>query len=451
MTGFISAFRGAVCLVLVGAVVALALPPVFADDLELGVETSASVYARGLRLDPAISANPQKITTTLQGITFDSNYDNGSLLSVASAAGTDAFNCGIYTESGDRGTAVYWFRFRMTGVAGRTVTLNMTHTQNPRPVVSVNGAPFRRTTAVEAPSTSKLVLTFGAAEDVAEVAFYFPMGYQEMHDQVNARVAAGIGGTTQTIGNSFQGREMLMATVTDTAVTDTGKRRVWVHARAHAGEVTSSHVALGFLEQILEDSDLGRRLRRNCIFTVVPTLNCDGVYLGLTRWDSQGRDPEREWNQSPMTPETANMKAKVDPFMAGPNPIQVALNLHSTVGSYTDTFFFKHVQPSITANFELIQQRYIDALNGATPMFENLSPQTSQLDPSIFIESYFWNNWGEAVMAMTHEGNFRTRVSDGGWSTDADYRNIGRGMAAAMVEYFNLPPLPSGVEDWTIY
>ena len=446
MINFTNAFHGAVRLVFFCAVAALAIPSAFADDLELGVETSASVVARGVRMDPGIPANAQKITTTLQSITFDSNYDNGSLLSVASAAGIDTFNCGIYTESGDRGTAVYWFRFRMTGVAGRTVTLNLPHTQNPRPVVSINGAPFRRTTAAEAPSTSKLVLAFGAAEDTAEVAFYFPMGYQEMHDQVNARIAAGVGGTTETIGNSFQGRQMLMATVTDTAVADTGKRRVWVHARAHAGEVTSSHVALGFLEQILEDSDLGRRLRRNCIFTVVPTVNCDGVFLGLTRWDAQGRDPEREWNQTTMTPETANLKAKVDPFMAGPNPIQIALNLHSTVGSYTDTFFFKHVRPSVTANFELIQQRYIDALNNATPMFSNLSPQTSQLDPSIFIESYFWNNWGEAVMAMTHEGHFRTRVSDGAWNTDADYRTIGRAMAAAMVEYFNLPPLPSGVK-----
>jgi hypothetical protein len=451
MDFFKGALRGAVRLVAACTVVVLALSPAVADDLELGVETSASVFARGSRLDPPISANAQKITTTLQGITFDSNYDNGSLLAVVSAAGTNTFNCTIYTESGERGTAAYWFRFRMTGVAGRAVTLNITHTQNPRPVVSVSGGAFRRTTASEAPSNSKLVLVFGAADNAAEVAFFFPMGYQEMHDRVNSLVAAGTGGTTSAIGNSFQGRQMLMATVTDTGVTDTGKRRVWVHARAHAGEVTASHEALGFLEQILEDSDLGRRLRRHCIFTVVPTENCDGVFLGLTRWDSQGVDPEREWDQSPMIPEVANIKAKVDTLMAGPNPIEVALNLHSTVNDFADTFFFRHLQPSVTANFETIQQRYIDSLDHATPLFDNLDPQTSQLDPSVFIESYFWNHWGESVMAMTHEGHYYQRVTDGAWITDADYRAIGRGLAAAMVEYFSLPPPPTAVEDWAMY
>jgi hypothetical protein len=318
-------------------------------------------------------------------------------------------------------------------------------------VVSVNGGPFRRTTSVEAPSTSKMVLTFGAAENTAEVAFFFPMGYQEMHDQVNARVAAGTGGTTAAIGTSFQGREMIMASVTDTAVTDTGKHRVWVHARAHAGEATGSHAALGFLEQVLEDSDLGRRLRRYCIFTVLPTENCDGVYLGLTRWDAQGKDPEREWDRSPMAPEAGNMKVKADAFMAGANPIGAALNLHSTVSDFADTFFYKHLQPSVTANFEQIEERYIDAVDNSTPLFDNLSPGTSQLDPGVFIESYFWNNWGESVMAMTHEGHFYQRVTDNAWITDADYRAIGRALAAAMVEYFNLPPLPTGVADWTIY
>ena len=45
----------------------------------------------------------------------------------------------------------------------------------------------------------------------------------------------------------------------------------------------------------------------------------------------------------------------------------------------------------------------------------------------------------------------RQRVTDSAWITDADYRAIGRALAAAMVEYFNLPPLPTGVADWTIY
>lgn len=421
-----------------------------ADDEEALIPPDSSYFARRVLKTAPILSLSHKITTTIQGITFDSNYDNGSLAGVASA-GTNIFNCTIYVEPGELGNRQYQFRFRMTGVAGRTVTLNIDHTQNRRPVISINGGPFRRTTAAEAPTLTQLVFTFGASENTAEVAFFFPLGYQEIHDRVSALVAAGTGGTTEILGKSFQNRDLWLVTVTDPATTDTGKRRVWVHARAHAGEVTASHTMLGILEKALENSDTGRRLRRYCIFNVVPTQNVDGVFLGLTRWDSQGIDPERQWPNPYRIPEVGLIKDKVDAFMAGPNPIEVALNLHSTVGDYADTFFFKHIRPSVTANFEVIQQRYIDALNNATPLFENLAPQTSQLSPNLFIESYFWNNWGEAVMAMTHEGHYYERVNSTAYLTDADYVALGRAMAEAMIEYFALPPLPSAVGEWAQY
>src|SRR4051794_16704910 len=43
----------------------------------------------------AISSGLMKITTTVNGVTFDSNYDNGSLYSVSSG-GTNIFNLGLF-------------------------------------------------------------------------------------------------------------------------------------------------------------------------------------------------------------------------------------------------------------------------------------------------------------------------------------------------------------------
>jgi hypothetical protein len=242
---------------------------------------------------------------------------------------------------------------------------------------------------------------------------------------------------------------MWMVTVTDKAVPDAGKHRVWVHSRVHAGEVTATHVVLGFLEQVTEDSPLGEQLRRYCIFNVVPLMNMDGVFLGHTRWDSLGRDIESDWC-SPTIPEVLNIKAQVDAFMSGGNPIEVALNLHASQGYYLDTFFYKHVHPSVTVNFELIEQAYIDAFDNATPLFDNLNGLTSQLHACQYIESYFWSHWGENVMAMTHEGHFWQRITDGEWITADDYRALGRAQAAALVEYLNLPTY-SKVAHWMLY
>jgi len=382
--------------------------------------------------------HPQKITKTLDGITFFSDYDNGSLADVV-AISQNVFSCAIYSETGVSGEAQYWFRFQMFGVAGRTITLNINHAKNPRPVISFDGVSWRRMTAAEAPNTASVVFTFDPEQDFAEIAFFFPAGLEEIYQKTSALVRRHDYVTSEIIGLSEQKRQLWMVSATNPSAPDSMKHRVWVHSRVHAGEATATHVMLGFLEQITEDSPLGERLRQFCIFNVVPVVNVDGVYLGHTRWDSLGRDIERGWCPPVVIPETLALKNQVDPFMAGSNPIEVALNLHSTVGSFKDTFFFKHTGASVTRAFEAIQQRFIDAFDNATPLFDSLSAQTCALAKCRFIESYFWNNWGENVMAMTHEGHFFRRITDNEWITDDDYRALGRAMAACLVEYFELP------------
>jgi len=391
----------------------------------------------------ALGEAPQKITVTVGGVTFDSDYDNGHLGSVVSA-GTNTFNCTILSETGispgATSTAKYWYRFRMTGVAGKTITLNIDHTQNMRPFIRLlPGGVWRRSTATEAPTTSRLVYTFTAQQNQAELAFFHPLGMQETYDEVAAIVATSPYATMQSIGTSLEGRPMYLVTVNDTRWPDARKHRVWVHSRAHAGEVTSTHTMLGFLEQMVAPTPDGARLRQNVILNVVPLLNVDGAYLGKTRWDSLNRDIERQWCTPVTHPEALVIKPWVDQFMASDNPIEVALNLHSTVGSFTDSFFFKHLTPSVSAEFETIQQDYIDAFNNATPLFDNRSAQSSQLAACIFIESYFWNNWGKNVMAMTHEGHFYRRITDNEFITGEDYRELGRAQMRGLFEYFNLP------------
>lgn len=412
-----------------------------ADCIDGREEARPSILP-ALHAQSRVRSPAQKTTVVVNGILFDSDYDNGSILDVVSGGSWDVFDCTLFTESGEFGTRKYWFRFTMTGTASRAIMLNIDHSVNPRPVVRIDDAPWRRATATEAPDSDRLVFAFGPGEDTAEVALFFPLGVTETYAAASDLIASSPHAAVEVIGQSYQGRDMWMVTVTDPACADAGKHRIWVHSRAHAGEVTSTHTILGILEQATENSALGRLLRARCIFNLVPLQNVDGVYLGHTRWDSQGKDPERQWCDVEI-PEAANIKAQVDTFMAGPVPIEVALNLHSTQGAYTDTFFFKHLSPSVTEAFEEIQQDYIDAFDNATPLFDNLSPGSSQLHSCYFIESYFWNNWGESVMALTHEGHFYRRITDNAWITDADYRELGRALAAALVEYLALEPLPA--------
>lgn len=439
--------------------VAMILSPIsgWADACEWDVDLTWQITPSNASRFTAISSMAMKRTVTVQGVTFNSNYDNGSIFSVAGGGG-NVFNLELFEESGEIGLRKYQFRFTMTGdIVERTLTINLEHPQIQRPFVRFKKrgpwGPWRRMTKAESPNLNQMILTAPQETTAMEVAFYEPLSLSETHERIalimdEAATDASI--TSEVIGKSFQGRDLHMITITDPTIPNTTKQRVWMHARAHAGEVTSSHSMLGFLAQSVEDSDLGRRLRRNLIIHVIPTLNADGTWLGLTRWDSQGIDPERQWPNPNRIPETAALKRLVDEFMASPNPIRVALNMHSTVGFFRDSFFFKHVRPSVTIDKEIIVQRYIDALRNASPIFDNLSPATSQLSPTLFIESYFWNNWGPLVMAVTHEGHYYQRI-DGADMTGTDYFNLGKHMAEALVEYFNLPLNPAKIDDWSLY
>jgi len=54
-------------------------------------------------------------------------------------------------------------------------------------------------------------------------------------------------------------------------------------------------------------------------------------------------------------------------------------------------------------------------------------------------------------MAMTHEGHYYRRITDNEWLTEGDYHEIGKAMAIALIEYFNLPPYVEPTPGWMIY
>lgn len=387
----------------------------------------------------SLGASENQKLEELDGVLFDSDYDNGSMGGVSQEA-TDIFAVSLYEEQGELGVRRYWFRFRLSGPLGRVVTLQLDHSENPRPFLRESGKAWRRMTSEEAPDLETIVVTLGGESSPVELAFYEPLSVSETEEamaQLTRRLPEMV--TSEVMGRTDEDRPLELFTLTDPRVPAEQKRRVWVHSRAHAGEVTSTHSLLGLVEQVLEDSSLGRTLRSELIVQVLPLLNPDGVHQGYTRWDVEGRDPESQWCAID-SPAVQAVKERVDRLMTEPVPISLALNLHSTRGVYTDSFFFKHVVPSVSANFETIQQRYIDALANATPLFANRSPGSSQLHACRFIESYFWNGWGEDVMALTHEGHYHKRITDGDWITGADYQSIGRGMARALVDYYDLPP-----------
>ena len=157
-----------------------------------------------------------------------------------------------------------------------------------------------------------------------------------------------------SIGASVEGRALWMVTITEGEGPPGGsKRRVFIHARTHPAEVQANYIAKEAIAFLLDSGSLSAEIRRHHVFNIIPMYNPDGVEKSPGRDHGYGRlnanrvDLESNWDKPNIQPEVQALRARFDAFMAGPNPVEVALNLHSDQFNCTRFFFF-HVNLPIT-------------------------------------------------------------------------------------------------------
>jgi hypothetical protein len=207
-----------------------------------------------------------------------------------------------------------------------------------------------------------------------------------------------------SIGASVQGRPLYVLTIEDTTAVGEGRKRVWVHARTHPSEVQGTYVVNEMLDGLLDDTPLARVLRKECVFSVLPMYNPDGVELARARENANGIDLESNWDAVPGEAEVQALRAHFTVLMAQDNPILVALNLHSSVSCVR--YFVAHAASGTSPAYLELEQRYIGAVRAHFP--GGVAPwdffvSWSGLAPTVYPESWFWYNYREAVLALTYE------------------------------------------------
>ena len=133
------------------------------------------------------------------------------------------------------------------------------------------------------------------------------------------------------IGRTVQGRELEILRVGDRAA----PYRVFIRARAHPWESGGNWVVEGLIQRLLKgDAEAEKFLRRYCVY-ILPMANKDGVARGMTRFNVQGKDLNRNWDK-PADPELAPENAALERWLegmieAGQRP-HLALELHNDGG-----------------------------------------------------------------------------------------------------------------------
>ena len=135
----------------------------------------------------------------------------------------------------------------------------------------------------------------------------------------------------ETIGRTVQGRNLEIIRIGQPKAS----YRIFLRARAHPWESGGNWVVQGLILRLLQDdAETGRFLQRCCLY-IHPMANKDGVARGMTRFNLQGKDLNRNWDK-PADPQLAPENAALERWLekemlAGRSP-HLAVELHNDGG-----------------------------------------------------------------------------------------------------------------------
>jgi len=122
--------------------------------------------------------------------------------------------------------------------------------------------------------------------------------YNQIVDYVNS-IAGHPFVNRVILGQSIQGRDIFMLTITDTSIPDSLKKSVWLQFRIHGDEMAQSYIFEGLVNYLLSGDSIpvAQQALQRIVFKLIPVINPDGV-VNRTRGNSNGVDMNRIWVDS---------------------------------------------------------------------------------------------------------------------------------------------------------
>jgi hypothetical protein len=232
------------------------------------------------------------------------------------------------------------------------------------------------------------------------------------------------------IGQTVEGRILEIIRLGN----ERSRDHVFLRARAHPWEAGGNWVVEGVVDRMLANDKDGARFREKLCIHVLPMANKDGVARGRTRFNSQGKDLNRNWDKpanSELAPENAALEKWIEKKIADGHPPDIALELHNDGNGKL------HISRPLegdTTNylermelFESLLRRHTWFSEGATkPNFRN---------PGSLGEG-----WMERfrIDAIVHEFNCNLIASTGQRPLAMHWKEYGSQLPIVFEEYFKL-------------
>ncbi|MDP4190358.1 MAG: M14-type cytosolic carboxypeptidase [Bacteroidota bacterium] len=359
-------------------------------------------------------------------VRFDANFESGNLESVST---TDSVTYLVKTREDIGGR---WFYFKMSGIRNKFIRVKVINSDVTQAMYSYDNQSFQRFSALESPQLNTFEKTY--TNDSVFVSYYTPYSLSYLNKRISSWSSSPFF-SIDTIGYTKRNLPLYEIKITDRSVADSLKEHIWIHARTHPGETTSSWHFDGIMKTLLSNDEAINYYLKNLVFHLVPFTNPDGVYFGRSRTNVDGIDLESNWNEadSLTSKEVLLLKQKIKSVNAI-KTIKVFLNLHSQASQFCT--FWIHTASSTSSSFYRKELQFSNINISDNPYFKFNDFSYSNLS-STFPEGWQWKNWTDKTMALTYETPYDV-YSTGLTVDSASLAKLGERTIYSIAEYLDL-------------
>jgi hypothetical protein len=389
---------------------------------------------------PAVVLSPKPVTNATGLAFIDTSFENASPVWYDFAPDGAVRVHLLYDHERDSpNRAAGHFHFLLHATPGSKLTLELTNLDNVwngRPasvakelktvVVSENGKDWKPL-ATKALPGNRVQLTVEMPGPKLYVARLEPYRISDL-DRLLAGIRTNPLVQITPIGKTVQGRELEVVRIGN----QRAPYRVFIRARAHPWESGGNWVVEGLVDRLLKgDDEAGRFLDRYCV-DILPMANKDGVARGMTRFNLQGKDLNRDWDKpanAQLAPENAALEKWLEEMIKTGRRPHLALELHNDGGGLLHVSrppvagLQRHVQRM--AVFEELLRKHTWFTEGSTkPAFQN----SGTLGDG-WLERY-------GIDAVVHEFNCNWIAGLADYPSAKHWRQYGENLATVFYEYF---------------
>jgi len=328
-----------------------------------------------------------------------------------------------------------WYYFRIDGVKGKQIFLNIQNSEAIRPFYSYDGINFRRFEEGENLNRRQVNKIF--THDTVFISHFIPYTYSRLSNKIDQwRKCEYV--DYREIGKSHLGVSIPMLTITDRSVPDQNKKRIWIHGRAHPSEQPCSWHLEAMINELTSGSEYSKSLLSHSIFYIVPMINPDGVTGGYSRSTSTGVNVEINWDRedSLTTPEIKVLKAILTELTTN-RPFDLFLNMHSQIAN--SATYWIHTAESTSPVTYRNQLLLSNLTVNNNPFYTSKDQSFSDMAPR-YPEGWMWNRFGDKTVAITFETpyTYYKENIDGDWVSVENLSRMGMNSLFAISDYLDI-------------